>query len=451
MKKQLFKTLTFVTTLIVMACGLAGLAGFIDISWIDAGGVSIAVASAASVVQETVDTQNTAAASTDLLTNTIDKKISLIRPDKHPLDTIVRNIGIVVPVQSFKTEYYAVETRGIEDTVKTQFASTTSSNNALWKTHSLIVTNIHIWQVDDNGFIQGTTGSDGKEIVFHVIAKNATDYTLTIVTPNGTGDNAADLPLLVVGTKITRIGNSKAELDAQTSPFAVFPQKSYNYCQIHMAQVEEGLYAKLHSKEVQWNINDFRSEALYDMRRRMELSNLVGFKSMIYDSTGEDYKYMAGGIMRDISKALTYSSTELDTDTFIGWTKDIFTGNNGSDTRVLFAGSTLMESMSKVPTVQKQLTAENVMVKWGVRFNRIETNFGELLVKHHTTLTDLGYTTKGVVLDMANIEKHVLKSLETRSVDLIKSGQKLANADNISEAYCLVAKNPDTHAVIGLA
>jgi len=452
MKRTLFNIGKFAFLLLVVAVATDGLFGLVEITTLIGGGIGLAFSAAAgTVVQDTVSTEEASAASSSLLSNTIDKKITLIRPDLNPLDTIIREMGIVKNINSWETEYYAVETRGVADSIKTNKAATGTASTD-WTTHEIEVNNIHIWSVDDNGFLQGTTGSDGHEIVFNVIAKNNSTSVLTVLALNGLGAAQRDLPELTASTsKITRIGNSKNELDAQTNAYAVMPQKSSNYCQIHMAQVEEGLYQKLHDKEVQWNMNDFRSEALYDLRRRMELTSLVGYKIKAYDNVDENYKYMSGGVMRSISKALTYNPAAINDDTFIGWTKDIFTGNNGSDTRVLFAGSTLMKNIGAIPTVQKQLSGENVVVKWGIKFNQIVSNFGTLLVKHHSTLTDLGYDQKGLVLDMQNIEKHVFKPLETKSIDLKGSGQKLADADNISEAFCLAVKNPDTHAVIAPA
>jgi len=445
MKRNIFNTAKFTIGLIAVVLATGGMFGFIDMSWLSPEGIGLAMAAAAGeVIQETVDTKNTSDASSSLLTNTIDKKITLIRPDLNPLDTIIRNIGISKPIKSWQTEYYAVETRGVADTVKTTKAATTSS--AEWATQTFVVNNIYIWAVDDVGIFQDA--GDGTEVAFNVVAKNNSTDTLTVFILNGIGTNTNELPSLTAADPITRIGNAKSELDAQTSPYAVMPQKSYNYAQIHMAQVEQGVYAKLHDKEVQWNLNDFRSEALYDLRRRMELTSLLGYRRHFYDSTGEDYKYTSGGLVRDITQNLTYPSGTIDNDTFIGWSKDIFTGNNGSSTRVLFAGSDLMKYMGSIPTVDKQLTGENVMVKWGVEFNKIVTNFGTLLVKHHPTLTDLGYNESGVVLDMMNVEKHVLKGLETTKLDLKTAGLKNADADVISEAFCLVLKNPDTHALI---
>lgn len=55
----------------------------------------------------------------------------------------------------------------------------------------------------------------------------------------------------------------------------------------------------------------------------------------------------------------------------------------------------------------------------------------------------------GIVLDMNNIEKHVLKAMQTRTLDLIKSGQRMANAYVVDEAFCLVLRYPETHALIG--
>ena len=183
----------------------------------------------------------------------------------------------------------------------------------------------------------------------------------------------------------------------------------------------------------------------------MELTNLFGYKLKAYDSTGEDWKYMSGGITRYITKGLTYTSGSLDKGVYIGWNKSIFDGNSGSDVRVLFAGSTLLAELHECETVNRQIDANNVQTMFGIKFNKIETNFGTLLVKHHKLFNDCGWATKGLVLDIANLEKHIFKPLQTTSLELKKTGIKNANAFVLDEAFCLATRYPDTHATISLA
>jgi hypothetical protein len=296
--------------------------------------------------------------------------------------------------------------------------------------------------------VQGVLGSDNKDLVLHIVS--ITSSTLGVVALNGGGTNLSDFAAIAEDTKLTRIGNAKEETAAQTTPYTVFPQKAFNYAQIHMAQVEQSLYDKLHSKEVNWDLAEFRSEALWDMRGQMELASLFGYRNQVYDSVAGKYKYTSHGMTRYMTQASSFAAAGFDNDDFVTMAKDIFTGNNGSETRVMFAGSGARATMAKAPSIQKQMEQRDVEVIWGVKFNRIETDFGTLLVKHHPLLNYTGWTDKVIQFDMNNIEKHTFKGMETANIDFSKSGVRKTKADVIDETFCCALKNPLTHRVISL-
>ena len=294
-------------------------------------------------------------------------------------------------------------------------------------------------------------GGDSDDLVLHIVSKNASTGVMGVIPANGIGVDSKDIPDIPSGTELTRIGNSKDELAAQTSPYAIYPTKVENYNQVHMAQVEQSVYEKLHSKEVNWDISDYRMLALYDMRRSMELASLFGAKAKVYDPITEKYKYMSGGITRMITKSIEYTSGALTDRSFTGWAKTIFTGNSGSDTRFLFVGADLSTEMASVSTIAKQIESKETEVKFGIRFSRIETNFGILLVKHHNLFNNCGWDGKGLVIDPAHLEKHVFSPMQTRNLDLITSGIRKANAQVIEETFCVATRYPDTHAIIAPA
>ena len=226
------------------------------------------------------------------------------------------------------------------------------------------------------------------------------------------------------------------------------PGKEFNYNQIHMAQVEQSLYDKLHDKYVNWDLNEFRSEALWDMRGQMELTSLFGYRTYAYDPVLKKNKYFSGGAIRYIPNVISKSISGFDNDVFVDIAKDVFSNNNGSDERVIFAGSGARAVMAKAPTIQRQMEQRDVEVVWGIKFNRIETDFGSFLVKHHPLLNKVGYSNNAFILDMDNIEKHVFKPMGTNSIDFNESGQRKTNADIIDEAFCTVYKNPNTHSIL---
>jgi hypothetical protein len=248
------------------------------------------------------------------------------------------------------------------------------------------------------------------------------------------------------------MGTAKNELDAQNSAYAIVPVRASNYMQIFMAQVEEGILQREHSKEVPWDFTDYEAQNIFSLKMSMENSYLFGYKYKFYDVDNNKERYSTGGVTRYITKSLTYgtggSDRTIDNATFVDWTKSIFTGNSGSDQRVFFGGDSLTAALLKVDTVVKQIEAKNTEVKWGITFNKIETNFGILLYKHHPMFELVGWGEKGLVLDMQHIEKHVYKPLEITKLDLVTSGQRYANAVVLREVSGAITRYPDCHAVV---
>lgn len=439
----------FLSIMAIVAMALTAIA----FDWLTAsvlGGTVFAFAAAAgAVTMETPDTVTATAGSSELLLSTISKKITEMKPARTPLDTILRNIGLTETVKSWKSEWYSSDVRGISTTVSVSFDTSASGTvDSTGDINTITVTDIHIFAVDDNVLVKDINGGDGKELVLHIVAKNTAAKTISVIAVNGIGADEDLVPDIPSTTTIIRIGNAKNENDAQTTPYTTFPQKTYNFCQIHMAQIEEGAYLALHAKEVNWDVTDYRMQALYDLRRSFELTSLFGARGYKYDPEGEDWKYFSGGIYRYAAGALEYTAAGMTERKFNDWARDIFTGNAGSDTRVLFAGKDLMTDMMSVSSVVKQIEAKGTEIKFGVKFNMIETSFGTLAVKHHDLFNDVGWAAKGMVLDVNNIERHVFKPMNSTKIDLKGSGQKNADAYKIDETFCIATRYPATHFII---
>jgi len=446
------KIMRLMLGIVVMTLTIASFAGgtLWGILGVTTPGLMLGVGAVAAQILEG-ETPTTETNTGTLLMPEISKKITEIKPASTPLDTILRNLSLIVPVGAWETQWYQVDTRGINDVLAVGFNTSASGTyDSTSGIHILTVTNAHIWSVDDNVLVQNVAGggTDGGDLVVHIVSKNVAAKTLGVVPVNGFGAQGKDLPDIPIDTKLVRIGNAKNELDAQTAPYTVYPEKEYNYCQIHMAQIEQGIYDKLHNKEVNWDITDFRAQSMYDMRRGMELASLFGARGHILDPEGNDMKYMSAGITRYITKKLGYLPNLIDNTTFLDWNEQIFVGNSGSDTRVCFAGKTLIKRIAGVDFVNKQIEAKSTEVVFGIKFNRIESNFGVLLWKHHNLFNDCGWEEKGLVLDINNIERHVFKAMAVEQLELKKSGQRLADAYRIDEAFCLATRYPDTHAII---
>ncbi len=406
----------------------------------------VAAATATEAVAETVTTTTVKAASPNLLRPEISNVITKVRPDVFPMDTILRQVGRIGKCDSREYKYYSSAVRGVSDVLTAEhvFAET--------DTVELAVTNAHIWLADDIGFFPAITDNNQRELRVKVTKVDNTAKKITVVAVNGVGAGGLGagtfVPAIANAAKLTRIGNAKGETDAQNTPYANMPSDTSNYVQIFMCQVEESLVESTHNKEVEYNINDFQTDAIYDMRRMAEMTMLFGFpKQDVFDPDAQKVVDLMGGALHFITKSATYNATVDGTDkVFNAWGKKIFAGNNGSYTRILFAGNGLIEWMMNVPSVQKQLASNKTEIVAGLKFKVIETFWGDLLVRRHQAFDDVdGYTYNGLVLDIDNVERRIRRATETEKLDLNKTGQRRVNAFRILEEWTMAFRNPDTH------
>lgn len=442
--KKTINYLSLGSLLLVAVAAVLGVAGVIDLSaFLGSGSAILMIAPAASIVtSEPVTTTNASTASTELLMTDIDKAITVMRPDLYPLDTLLRMAGGAEKIDSWEYEWYATDYRGYTDTIKTAFDKDASSTGV----HTLRVNNIHIWTNHDTVLIPEHTDLSGGPIMCLVIAKNTSAGTLTVIASDLTSDLLPDLP---VGTKLVRLGPAKSELDAQTSQYAVFPQKESNYCQYQMKQVEESFFQKAHKKEVEWNIDDFKAAALEDLRRGQELTAWFGKKEKFQDTEANDYKYTTNGVTRYITNSIDYTANPSNAN--VEWlqiTNQIFRGNAGSKTRYMFAGAEFMEWVASIDTINKQRDAGSVKEMYGIVFDQVRTVYGVLNILYHQLFDDAGYSDKAVVLDLNNVHKKVWFPLDVRKIELKKSGIKNADAYAIDETSMTIVKYPLTHAIV---
>jgi hypothetical protein len=134
---------------------------------------------------------------------------------------------------------------------------------------------------------------------------------------------------------------------------------------------------------------------------------------------------------------------------FIDFSRDVFIGAKGSHKKVVLAGDELMTNMMKATFIQKQLAAGSTEVKFGLTFNKIKTNFGELLVHYDPLFTEMGLPTQGVVLDPEFIVRTNFKGISHDKLDLKAAGIRRVRAESIAEASAALLRNRDTHAWIG--
>lgn len=443
-KRLLLGVFLLAGLLAIVVASVFGIHALISVS-----GISLAIAGAVGTpVQDTVTHQNVKEANEHIFKEDVVQKITKVRPSATPLDTILRTLSGKRPIKSFTTRFFSNGVRESVTTLKT--AVTATSGSAVNKTHKISLSNESFADTNDLLMFQGVKGSDNDNLVGHVIEKNLQgEYTIMLL--NGNGDQQRDIPAITEGTLVTRLTTAMNERDARSDEFSLVPSDDYNYCQIIMSTLSQGLYERMLEKEVDFNLTDLKDSTVYDFRRKCEGALLYGVRSLItHPTTGKEFYHM-GGIVRTIGQNhIDFSTSAKASDAIVDWTKRIFVGNNGADTRYAFAGNDVLAWLSKKLAEEstKNIDAKKTEVVSGIRFNRIETEFGTLMLRHHPDFSTYGMENKILVFDPDFIEIRNLKPMGIRKIDNAANGTELSESFVMEEAFTNIVTNPAAHALI---
>ena len=381
------------------------------------------------------------------LEDDLDKKIVLIRPQDTPIDTFTRSIANNVKSEAWEAGGWEIGTREVFDRLDSAYSSGTTmsvKNGEMWKPGDTFL--VHTITNEAGGYadtgIKYDSASPAQPVAGLVQAVSGNTLTVKRI---GAATNAS-FPAIDDESIIQRLSPAVSELEASVQGFAMQPSERKYYNQTHMCQVEESVIHSLLKKKVAMDFSVYKEQTLWDFKRGMELSNLFGVGGLSKDAKG-DLVHHATGIWFQMNQQSTIDFSEAMSDQLwnaIG--KDIFEGNNGSDRRLLFAGNDLLAQIANAKSYSKQLEAKNTEIVLGLRVYKIETPFGELLVKPMGSLFD-GYFSKcGMVIDPNFVKKYVMEPLTTTSLDLNKTGQRrVENAVRIHETYSLFLENLPCH------
>ena len=376
-------------------------------------------------------TEDEATAYANYLDDDLNPTLVKIRLQDTPIDTITRMIGNVEKSEAWEAGGWEIGTLEVTDDV-------TISGNTVTGTGDM-------WLVGDTFVLINADGpvldSDNQPISALVIAKTGNALTVQRV---GKSTNV-NMPAVSGKVQALRLSRAVSELTASVTGFALQPTDRKYFNQIHMCQVEESVIHSIHKKKVAMDFTTYKEQTLWDFKRGMEYANLFQVGGLSKDAEGQ-LVHLATGIWWQMTEVSTYPAGDLTDEFWNQLGKDIFEGNNGSDRRFLLAGSELMLKISKVPSYSKQLEAKNTEIVLGVRVHKIETPFGELLIKPMGTLFE-GYFAKcGMVVDVNYLKKFVMEPLTATVLELDKTGQRrVKNAVRMHETYSLFLENLPVH------
>jgi hypothetical protein len=359
-----------------------------------------------------------------------------IRPQDTPIDTITRMINNVEKSEAWEAGGWEIGTREVSDEL-----TAVASDSVTVKTPDM-------WLVGDTFVLISADGpyldSASKPVSCLITGKSGSK--LEVQRVGATATNSMPSITSVDGIQALRLSRAVSELTASVTGFAIQPTDRKYFNQTHMCQVEESVIHAIHKKKVAMDFSTYKEQTLWDFKRGMEFANLFQVGGLTKDANGE-LVHLATGLWWQMNEESTIDfSKPMTDDDWNALGKDIFEGNNGSDRRFLLAGPELMLHISKVPAYAKQLEAKNTEMVLGVRVYKIETPFGELLVKPMGTLFDEYFAKCGMVIDVNYLKKYVMEPLTATVLELDKTGQRrVKNAVRMHETYSLFLENLPVH------
>lgn len=399
------------------------------------------------LVDGPLTTTDAEAGSPGLLRNEIDNRIVKIRPMSTPIDQISR-IGGCRPCGSMKVEYYSVDTKPTESKLKSELNG--SNYESSTDCYTLKVENPEYFSKSDTILLPTAIVEGVGATVGYVV--NVSDSGLKVKLVNVDSSTFSGPGKAVgVGAPVVRMGRAATELEVQTSQFEALPTKKDNLCQIFKAQVEQSTYQKIADKEVGWNFSDQEEVAIIDMRLGMEKSFLFGHKARFVDPEKHEEVLMTGGIWHQAGREWSYlKDDELKMADLVEMMRIAFTGNGGSNRKILVAGSKLIEKLNTME-YNKVVGAGTTVTKWGIDFTELRSKFGALYVVHSEVLDSCKHELDGLIIDPEYMTKYSHVPFRTERLDLKKSGIRNTEAVVITEASCLVLRYPEAHVrVVGI-
>ena len=376
----------------------------------------------------------------------LDKQIVKVRPQDTPIDTFTRSIANNESCKSWEAGGWEIGTRETRDTVATAYVAGTSTAN------QLVVDNVDMWKPGDTFVINAYSSSadqgpmtDGSGNPVQCLVKSVDSANNKLVVQR-VGTLSATLPNVGEDYILCRLSPAVSELEASVEGYAIQPSDRKYYNQTHMCQVEESVIHSLLKKKVAMDFSVYKEQTIWDFKRGMELANLFGVGGLSKNAKGE-LVHLSTGLWWQMNQQSTVDFSQAMTDQ--NWNaigKAIFEGNNGADRRLLFAGNALLEQIANAKSYQKQLEAKNTEMVLGLRVYKIETPFGELLVKPMGSLFEGYYSKCGMVIDPNFVKKYIMEPLQTTNLDLNKTGQRrVDNAVRMHETYSLFLENLPCH------
>ena len=343
-------------------------------------------------------------------------------------------------ISNYKLNWGEIAVLPFQDTLGALFAGGST-------TATLTVGNTEMWTPNCLARVQGYTyATSGDACILAVKAVGAT--TIDVIS-TGT-DGTENIPALANGARLTRMGTAFDSEAVKNDSVVQTPYKDYNYAQKFITSVVYSNWMALTQMFVNYSFSMVTNLALQDFRYGQEFCFMFGGRSEF--TLNNKTVRTTGGLEHFIDQVIEYGTgggnktiTEAN---IVDFTKQMRVGNNGSDTRFLFAGSELISALNKgVMSDSTRFVQKDYDTVYGLSFTVLYSFFGTINVSYAPLMDQSDYIDKGFLLDMQYIDKFVFQPFRQTQTNLHELRQSDAKAVDLVEAAGLIVRNTGTHFV----
>jgi hypothetical protein len=390
--------------------------------------------------------------SEDLILDTIDQNVTVIRPTDTIVDTVSRHISDVKVSDNVVIRHYAIDVIDLSTTVSVayEYSATVyeapislTKQDIIANEQTLILPGVKGYKAD------GVTLDPIRPLMLYVVGFEG-DGRPRVTAVNGRAGSDPSrtgryIPDLAVNKKVIRGGRAGSETQIQTDPYSGVPTDFEQFLQKFIAQVELSEIFQRADKEVDWTFTDAEQEAIYDMKRTQNTSFLLGVKGRIRSKNAHTAKaediYTTDGIWYQAGKQ--YDMDGMTIPELIGLYRAAFTGNSSGKRKIFIVGSEILEQLENIE-FDKTVYVGNREKAFGLEFSTLVSKFGTLLIAHDQSFDDMEMSNCGFILDPDFLRKWTM-GWRVNNFDFRKSGQSDSDGRSLMEICGLVLKNPNAH------
>lgn len=393
----------------------------------------------------------------EVVKDTIDREVVVIKPHLTPLYTLgAKHAKKSKTAGSPIIKYDEVEMLPMTTTVATAFITAGQTQAAIdLENNDLIAVNETLVFKNVDGYKENGTDPDGWFVGY--VKDTDTSGKPIIVPVNGkeSGSVTNSIPELPAGTIVVRGARTGSEKQSRTAPLAVVPVQKEQYMQKMLIETEETTFFVLaqDNADVKWRKTEITDFAIAEHKMSTETDILLGKKRVVkipnkYNQNKPDATYFQEGVWwqagRDFD--LPRNATRAD---LISMMKTIFTGNYSSNTKIMFVGSDVNETINKIDYNQVIYPGKPGQV-FGLDVQRIIYGQYTLVLVNEPAFDDSLMSDHALVIDEDYLYKyqHGWRSIP---LDNLKLGQSDSQSQVFIDTFGYVLKNAKAHCRIKLA